>query len=145
MARSRHSLEMNLVEEKERRGRIRSRMRQTTILAKGGKLLKTFEATRAFLNDPPGGASLRAGKKGCWLEKGCWLTPPLYRGLGWPKPKFPYKKIVGTTQKLSKNRRLRRESSLFPLHYLSYSSPFLSMRYNVKIINIFCNNDKWQD
>jgi len=58
------------------------------------------------------------------MEKRLLADPPPYWGLGWPDPEFSYKKIVGTTQKLSKNLRLRSDSSLFFLHFLSYASLF---------------------
>lgn len=76
-----------------------------------------------FLTIPPpwggGLSSLPAGKK---LLADPFPHPPIGSGLA--HAKFPCKKIVQTTQKRWKNRRLRRQSWLFPFTHFSYAFTF---------------------
>jgi len=77
-------------------------------------------AIRAFLNDPPGGgerSSLRAGKRLLADPPPNPNPPPLYRGLGWPKPKVTDGKKRGDhTKTLKKNGTCGANH-----HYFSFS------------------------
>jgi len=77
--------------------------------------------TRAFLNDP-GGVQPPGRKKAAGWKKPAGRPLPPLKGQGWPRPKFPNGKIIGTTKKTAPAAQKKR---IFLLRHLTYASLLL--------------------